>query len=198
MSEAYDLLNSLAETQTSTDRTLVVDHDTRTIVIPDVVSNLGVENDDETLRLDFKVPRFLGETDLSTFSIRINYINAEQEEDTYTVNSPIVTDNYIRFSWLVGPIATACRGNTKFNICMRTFKSDGTVDREYNTTPATLPVLEGLETDEGYIDGYIDVLEQWRKELFGAVDTVEAQIQEIVLKQASIAPSNITIIEKNS
>ena len=177
MSNAYDLLNTLAATETSTDRTLVVDHRTRTIMIPDAVTNLGVENDDDALRLDFKIPRYLGDTDLSAFSIRINYVNADGEEDIYTVNNPVIGANDITFSWLVGPIATACRGNTKFNICMRTFAADGTtVEREYNTTPATLPVLEGLETDEGYIDSYADILEQWRRELFGIGDTEEANI----------------------
>lgn len=159
------------------DKTLVISHDLRTINIPSSVRNLGVESDDDVLRLDFKMPRYLGDIDLSKFSIRINYINAKAESDIFTVNNPAIGAQYITFSWLVGPTATRYKGDIKFNVCLRILDSDGYVDREYNTTPATLPVLEGLEVDEGSVEQYSDLLEQWRAELFGIGDTEEAKIK---------------------
>ena len=159
------------------DKTLIISNDLRKIAIPSSVTNLGVESDDDVLRLKFKLPRYIGDVDLSVFSIRINYLNAEGEGDIYTVNDAVVGAQYITFSWLVGPNATRYKGETKFNVCLRTLTSDGYVDREYNTTIATLPVLEGLEVDEGFVEQYSDLLEQWRSELFGIGDTEEAKIK---------------------
>ena len=171
--------NELLYGVSAVDKTLIISNDLRTIAIPSSVKNLGVESDDDVLRLNFKMPRYIGNIDLSVFSIRINYLNAEGEGDIYTVSDAVSSSEYITFSWLVGPNATKYKGDTKFNICMRTTLSDGTVDREYNTTIASLPVLEGLEVDEGYLETYTDLLEQWRRELFGIGDTEEAAIRAV-------------------
>ena len=174
MATAAELLAGATEV----DSTLIVDSAFRTIKIPSGVPNLGVEYDDEVLRLDFKMPRYVSNTDLSGFSIRINYINARGESDVYTVRDAVVDSQYITFTWLVGPTATRYKGYTKFNICAKTLKADGiTVDREFNTTIATLPVLEGLEVDESIVSEYPDLIEQWRRELFGTGDSVIADIE---------------------
>lgn len=178
MSKAAELLQSLAPVQTEEDlTTLVVDNYLRSITIPKGITNLGVQNDDEVLRLNFKMPRFLGTTDLSEFSIRINYCNANGEGDVYTVSSPTIGQTNITFSWLVGPNATKYKGLTRFIICAVKLTADGYIDKEYNTTIASLPVLEGLETNSKAVARYSDVLEQWRRELFGIGDTEEAGIK---------------------
>lgn len=147
---------------TQVDKTLVISNDLRTITIPPTVPNLGVESDNEVLRLNFKMPRHIGDIDLSTFTIRINSLNAKDEGDVYTVTDSSITDDDISFSWLVGPSATRYKGDTKFNVCMVVFASDGMhVMQEFNTAPATLKVLEGLEVDEslldaGYAEGFVD------------------------------------------
>ena len=161
------------------DKTLIVDNDFRSIKIPSSVPNLGVEHDDDVLQLDFKMPRYISNTDLSGFSIRINYINAKGETDAYTVNKPVVGDQYITFSWLVGPTATRYKGNTSFIVCATTLNASGEIDKEFNTTIATLPVLEGLEVDESIVTEYSDIIEQWRRELFGIGDTEEASIKRV-------------------
>lgn len=168
----------LAGMSTGDDTTLVIDNYLRTIHIPKRITNLGVEHDDDVLTLDFKMPRYLDDTDLSKFAIRINYINANGDSDAYTVNDnkKVVTTDHILFSWLVGPTATAYKGTTKFIVCMKTLKSDGTIDKEYNTTIASLPVLEGLEVDESIVTQYSDIIEQWRQEIFGVTD---GEVQKI-------------------
>lgn len=178
MATAAELLAGIS---TGDDTTLVIDNYLRTIHIPKRITNLGVEHDDDVLTLDFKMPRYLDDTDLSKFAIRINYINANGDSDAYTVNDnkKVVTTDHILFSWLVGPTATAYKGTTKFIVCMKTLKSDGTIDREYNTTIASLPVLEGLEVDEYIVTQYSDIIEQWRQELFGIGDTEEANMRAV-------------------
>lgn len=167
MATAKELL--LAKSADSADRTLIISNDLRTIYIPPAVSCLGVEYDDEVLELNFRMPRYLGDTDLSSFSIRINYMNAQGEQDAYTVRRATVDTDNIVFSWLVGPTATRYRGNTVFNVCLKTLDSNGLIDREFNTTLAKLPVLEGLECEERVVSAYSDLIEQWRQELFGIV-----------------------------
>lgn len=181
MATADELLAGLG---TGDDTTLVIDNYLRTINIPKGITNLGVEHDDEVLILNFKMPRYLDNTDLSKFAIRINYINANGDSDAYTVNDnkKTVGENFIKFSWLVGPTATAYKGTTKFIVCMKTMKIvDGqqVIDKEYNTTVASLPVLEGLEVEDTIVQQYSDIIEQWRQELFGIGDTEEANMRAV-------------------
>lgn len=168
MSQAEALLNTLTVDQApEDDGVLVVDKYFRTISVPKSIPNLGVEHDDSVLRLHFRVPRYLGDIDLYTFSPRINYSNARGGEDVYDVNDAEVNGDSIEFSWLVGSIATALKGTTKFNVCMKLVDSNNVILKEFNTTPASLPVLEGLETQDTVISEHTDILEQWKTELFG-------------------------------
>lgn len=175
MATASELLAGMSEV----DKTLVIDNNLRVIYIPSSVPNLGVEYDDDVLKLDFRMPRYICDTDLSEFRIRINYINSKGESDVYEVKNPTVRSDHIMFTWLVGPTATRYKGNTKFNICLRIVDSEGIVEKEFNTTIATLPVLEGLEVDEGVVTGYSDIIEQWRQDLFGTTESEVTKITSI-------------------
>lgn len=179
MATADELLASTYSTEDDT--TLIIDNYRRTINIPKGVTNLGVEHDDEVLRLNFKMPRYLDDTDLSQFTIRINYMNANAETDVYYVDDKFVTTNYITFSWLVGPNATAYKGTTSFIVCMVDSTDDaadngGLIDREFNTTIASLPVFEGLEVDNGIFYQYSDLITQWRSQLFGTGESALKRI----------------------
>lgn len=184
----------LAKTS-NVDKTLVIDNELRTIEIPSSVTNLGVESDDEVLRLNFRMPRYLGKTDLSTFAIRINYRNARGEGDVYSVSDMAIVGDNITFSWLVGPNATAYKGTTKFNVCLKIVDDEGYIQKEYNTTIATLPVLEGLETEEGLVELNSDLLEQWKNQLFGISGTEEAKLhQKSEEAQENIAQKGIEVL----
>ena len=174
MATAEELL-AMAE---ACDDILTVDLDTQTIIIPDNVTILGVESDDNVRYLHFRVPRYFCMTDLSEFSIRINYENAKGGGDLYEVTDAVVEDDVIKFDWLVGRYAVTYKGNVEFNVCMRVVDENGVILREFNTTPATLPVLRGLETSEAIIEQNLDILEQWRADLFGTGDTVEQEIKD--------------------
>ena len=151
MATAEELLGTISELN---DDVLVVDLNTRIISIPATLKILGVESDDDVKRLQFKVPRYCGEFDLSTFDIRINFENARGGGDAYPVDDLTVTDdtNYITFSWLVDRTAFTYAGDVKFSICMKLLGDNGIVVKELNTTYATLPVLKGLETEAALVD----------------------------------------------
>lgn len=136
----------LVGAMTEVEQVLTINWETRTIDIPKTITNLGVESDDEVKHLKFSAPRYYHGTDLSTFKVRINYLNANQEGDIYEPKDVTVTTNSIEFTWIVGRFATMYKGDVEFNVCMIILDAEGVIDKEVNTTTSILPVLKGLET----------------------------------------------------
>lgn len=163
---------------------LEVNVDTRAITIPKTVTNIGVESDEDVLRLNFRMQRFYHGADLMDFRKYINYKNAHGGGDVYAIRDEAIEGDYITFSWLVGRNASVFKGNVKFVLCFKKMSAENpsVVDYEFNSAVATLPVLEGLETSEEAVHSYTDILVQWESELFGIGDT-----QEQRLKNASVA-----------
>lgn len=159
MSTAMDLLSGWV-----CDDVLTVDLESRRIIIPDTVENLGVESDDSVRVLHFQVPRQYCEVDLATFAVRVNYKNTSGAGGCCDISNFSIEGGAIKFDWLVERQVTVKRGVVAFNVCFREIVND-VVEREFNTTPATLPVLEGLETSEEIVSEYADVFEQLRNEL---------------------------------
>ena len=153
MTTANDILAAALDPQM--DKTLVIDADLRTITIPPSVPNLGVMSDDSVLWLHFRMPSTYGTVDLTQFKICINYENAQKEPDKAEAKNVSVEGGSIKFSWEVGRNATEYQGTVRFSICL---KKEGTTE-EFNTTVATLPVLEGLETSERVVQRNPDILE---------------------------------------
>lgn len=183
MTTAEQLLASMTEI----DKTFVIDNDLRTINIPASINNLGVESDDDVLTVQFQMPGTYCGIDLSKFNIRINYLNAAGEGDYHDVDDAAVqSDGTIRFSWTIGRHAASVVGNVEFNICLKKTDSSGKVLKEFNTTPASLPILKGLEVSEQVISEYNDILEQWRAKLFGVGDTEEARLLAVSQEQQQI------------
>lgn len=157
-----------------TGESLIVDVENRKIHIPSSVTHLGVESDEDVMKLLFDMPRFYGDVDLSEFEININYKNAKGGGDVFTVEEKVVSENLISFSWLIGRFATAYPGNVKFSICLKkpdTNEIDG-IGQEFNTQPEELPVLQGLETGVGFTEGYPSLYE----DLLLRIRTLEQQI----------------------
>lgn len=162
MATAEEILEAMAAAEE--EQVLVIDNDLRTIEIPGTVNLLGVESDEEVKRIRFRMPRMCGEFDLSEFVLRINYKNAAGKPDAYPVDDETVIDDVIEFSWLVGRFATQQRGSVSFSVCAKKFDGEEIV-KEFNTIPAKLPVLEGLEADPAIVQEYPDVVESILKRL---------------------------------
>ena len=194
MATAEQLLAEVTEV----DKKLYIDFDTRQILIPNSIHQLGVESDDDVKKLTFSVPKTYYDCDLSTFRIFINYMNAQKEGDLFAVKKEDVreVDGNLEFDWIVGRHAVAYKGTAIFNVCMKKGSmqpdpEDETqeifvVDQEFNTTVAKLPVLEGLETSEEVIQEYPDILMQWQEELFGIGDSA---VQNIIQKGSEVIGS---------
>ena len=186
MATAEQLLAEVTEV----DKKLYIDFDTRQILIPNSIHQLGVESDDDVKKLTFSVPKTYYDCDLSTFRIFINYMNARKEGDLFAVKEEDVreVDGNLEFDWIVGRHAVAYKGTAIFNVCMKKGSmqpdpEDETqeifiVDQEFNTTVAKLPVLEGLETSEEVVQEYADILMQWEEELFGIENSAISNITQ--------------------
>ena len=155
------------------DKVLRIDNELRTISIPSAVKLLGVESDDDVNRVEFEMPRHYGEFDLSTFSVIVNYMNANGDGDIYKVVDLVANKEKMNFSWLVGRTAFMYKGDVQFVVCLKKIAEDFVVEQEFNTTVASLPVLQGLEPDEQLMQKYPDIIEQILKYMETPVSSEE-------------------------
>lgn len=153
MATAEELLASVMEEIEEVDRTLVANFNSREIFIPAAVQVLGVESDDDVHKLHFNIPRYYCDADLSEYHICINFENARGQGDFFPVKDvEVVDEKILAFDWLVDRTAFKYRGDVTFNICLKKYDENGVVIHELNTTPATLPVLKGLETTAAVVE----------------------------------------------
>ena len=181
MTEAEKLLQetkSAVVAETQMEDICVIDSDLRIIDIPEQFKVLGVENDKDVKVMQFRMPKVYKGTDLSAFNISVNYQNARGMKGRYIVTDKKVSGDQIEFSWTVGKTATVYRGDTRFIVCMRLIGSDGVIKKEFNTTLATMTVLEGLEVDN-------PVIEQEEKDII-------AQLLQIVDDKSKEAVQAVT------
>lgn len=181
MTEAEKLLQetkSAVVAETQMEDICVIDSDMRIIDIPEQFKVLGVESDKDVKAMRFRIPKTYKGTDLSAFTISVNYQNARGTKGRYIVTDKKVSGDQIEFSWTVGKTATVYRGDTRFIVCMRLTSSDGVIKKEFNTTLATMTVLEGLEVDD-------PVIEQEEKDII-------AQLLQIVDDKSKEAVQAVT------
>lgn len=145
---------------TGADEVITIDNDLRKITIPASITLLGVESDENVRTLHFQMPKTYKGLDLSEFAIRINYMNANNVGDTYAVDDSEISGENIVFTWTVGRSACMYKGNTKFIVCLKKKDASGNVLKEFNTSLASLQVLEGLETTEAVVAENPDIIEQ--------------------------------------
>lgn len=149
MTNIDDVFAAMPDTQAITvddSVDFVIDSNLRVISIPSRGVVLGVEGDKDVNRVTFLMPKMYKGVDLSQFDIRVNYANANGEKNFFKVTETSVTDDQIRFVWVVGADAVAYVGYVEFVV--RFVKLNGsTIVQELNTTLATAKSLIGLSVD---------------------------------------------------
>lgn len=155
-----EALEASVQSNAEDNEVIVIDNDLRKITIPTSITLLGVELDENVRTLHFQMPKTYKGLDLSEFAIRINYMNANNVGDTYAVDDSEISGENIVFTWTVGRVACMYKGNTKFIVCLKKKDASGNVLKEFNTSLASLPVLEGLETTEAVAAENPDIIEQ--------------------------------------
>ncbi len=173
------------------DDVVVIDNDLRTIIIPESITLLGVESDENVQTLHFQMPKTYKGLDLSEFDIRINYMNANNVGDTYAVDDSEISGENIVFTWTVGRVACMYKGNTKFIVCLKKKDASGNVLKEFNTSLASLPVLEGLETTESVVAENPDIIEQILTRLDNVTEIPQEKVSSAVEEYMAKNPINI-------
>lgn len=105
MATTNELLEEMeAEMLTGENDTFVVDNNLRTVSIPESMSVLGVEHDDDVHRLYFQIPKMYGDTDTAV-TLQPNILYIFPEMSTLDVTIP-ETDQEIHFFFDSGATAT--------------------------------------------------------------------------------------------
>ncbi len=139
--------------------TFIVNGDLRTIQIPASCNGiLGVESDEKVAQIPFRIPRYYGDLDLTTFEPRVNYLNANGEIGVTICTFSETDDEYAFFTWEVDRRATRYVGTTSFVVCLILTDADGTILREFNTTVQKLEVLAGIEAENQLENEYTDII----------------------------------------
>lgn len=123
-----------------------INAENRSITIPQSEKLLGVENDSKAIRKYFRCSKIVGDgIDLTKSDVHINIQNASNKasgKDRYNAENLKVSGENVTFEWSPLRKATSHKGTVRFSVCVT---EEGT-DREWNTTIATLNVLEGRRT----------------------------------------------------
>lgn len=198
-----DLLNSLSQTQPITndmpvirlvkpdiEPVIEIDADLRKITVPDELKNIGVAGDHLAETIYFQCPRFFDDIDLTTHTCIIRFINAGNEYDEANAVDIEEGTDYIKFGWTIDNRVTRYSGTVNFTVQFETV-SDG-VKYQWQTTPATLNVLAGLNIEETITDKDDSLF----RTLTNRIEDLERQVNELVDVNTTIAQM-IEKINKN-
>lgn len=151
---------------------LIIDAESREILVPDAEVIFGVESDTHSERKYFRCPRYVGDgLDLASCFLRVNFRNANGDVDSYLVTDVSIDGEYITFSWELSRKVTAYKGAVQFNVCAIM----GAGLPEWNTTLAEGLVLEGLEPGSSTVEAETaDVVAQLLNTVAAQTAAVEA------------------------
>ena len=141
-----DLIDQLAVDDVDNYQYLI-DNTLRIITVPSEGVILGVINDKDVNTVSFNMSRYYKELDLSGFSIRVYYLNANGEYGYFPVTKKTVSDESIDFDWVVGSGVAKYKGTVQFAVSLNIFDGEDVV-QSFNTTIGEATVLDGLNPTE--------------------------------------------------
>lgn len=205
MSQAEELLNGMSEEipvhthpVPDTDTYFVIDPVTRKIENTNPKKHVIMQYDHNSERCTFELPRFIdGHDMLECTSVTVNVDNievvefegaeeAEPVEPRINSDAPDMTDLRIHpndpekviSSWLISRNSTQLAGILSFHIEYKCVDSNGNVVYEWSTDNYDeYEIRARKKNGEAVIAPHIDTLEQWRTRIFGAGDSVMANIE---------------------
>ena len=155
-----------------TDKHFKINPITRKIISESPKTTL-MQYDHNSERFTFEIPRFIEGHDMSlSDSIRIHYINigqtsTDRQPGVYEVDDVQISpdnDDVVIFSWLISRNCTQFKGTLNFAIRFNCVTNEE-LDYSWGTGIFTgIKVSNGLDNSEVVIDGYVDILEQWKRE----------------------------------
>lgn len=170
MSQAEDLLNSLAEDEVAvasvepaTEPHIVINAD-KTVTIPDQLKRILVQYEHNIETVTFDCPRYWDGHDLHEMGMKIVFQRADGHKESHPVENLRIDENntdMIHFDWTISRNTTLVGGEVRITICAKIADAEGVVDREWHTIPnQDLFVNEGMDcSDDEIVEEYPDVIE---------------------------------------
>ena len=129
---------------------LEINENLRNISVPKKGVVFGVDGDIEVNRVAFVLPKYYSNFDMTEFSARVNYVNANGEANYYeATDMAAIDDETAIFSWLMTSDVTSYIGEVRFSVHLYKQIDDKYIQK-FGTRPATGKVLEGLDV-ESYV-----------------------------------------------
>lgn len=183
---------------------LIVDLTSRTITVPEELKYIGVETDNNSEKVWFKVPRYFdepdvqGKGDLLTKVAQVHFLNAGGSYGVYGINETIDNeDGTISLAWLVGKDVTAFSGDVKFQLVFTLFDNGNNVYK-LSTTPATLVVRAGINTKNFSISKESATYDQLIELIYDGYETLK-EVDTETLKNLSASPKKtVSSLEKST
>lgn len=184
---------------TDSDNHFIIDPVTRTIK-----NNSGktvlIQHDHNSERFTFECPRYVDEHDMSLCdSIEIHFINtgtgSYQSSGIYEVKDLELaadgTDN-VTFTWLISRNATQYVGKLNFVVRFVCVGSESVLEYAWNTAIySDIVIAKSIYNGYQFVEDYIDLLEQWKHDLY----TAGLKIESVEQTTTSTEDGGVNIIE---
>lgn len=180
-----------------TDHHFIINGFDRTIKSKNPQKDILIQNDHNSERFTFEIPRFIEGRDVALCNeIQVHFSNG-RSTGIYTVDDadiyPFVTD-VVTCSWLISQNATKNVGTLEFMLRFAQINDDATIEYAWSTQKySNVRVVESIDAAENFEHEYVDVIQQWKNgveaELASYVDTsVKAHVD---VAQITINKDNI-------
>lgn len=185
-----------------TDTYFVIDPITRQIENTNRKTPVVMQYDHNSERFTFEIPRYVdGHDMLLCTSVTVNVDNIETETETTNSDAPDMVDlslhpndpEKVISSWLISRNSTQLAGILSFHIEYKCVDSNGDVVYEWSTdTYSDVEVKARKKNGEVAVIEHTDLLEQWRSRIFGAGDSVMANIATEGVNQVTAVKNEST------
>ena len=183
MSEKYTGLKVV-----DTDHYFVIDAFTREITSKNPQKDMLIQNDHNSERFTFEIPRFIEGRDVGKCNVvQVCYLNGKSS-GVYTVDDlnvyPFVND-ILTCSWLVSQNATGNVGPLRFMLRFAQVNDDASLEYAWSTKIyEKVQVVESLDRAMDFEREYVDVIEQWKNTVMGEM---AAYVETTVATQVDVA-----------
>lgn len=132
-----------------------------------------MQNDHNSERFTFELPRYIEQHDMSLCNqVEVHYLNSDAKDKNsfrkglYTVEDLQINPDdpeKVVCSWLISQNATQLVGKLSFRLRFKCVE-DGVITYAWHTAiNADISVSDGINADESFEMDYVDIIEQWKE-----------------------------------
>lgn len=186
------------------DPQFTIDGKKRLVLVPDSQGILAVQFDNESESVTFKFPRYQDGVDLSTKTPFVNYrlpTSGELGKSLCSIDTDMLTAEYIYFSWTIDINVTMYEGSIKFQV-----EFSDSQGYRWQSQIAELPILTSLYNTglEPYtpdvLERYLRMIQQYAQDAAESAHEGASQVTLIQQKGAEVLasiPSDYTQLDRD-